>query len=113
MQGNPSTNLFVRIAGCLECGHEIEPCTRLRINAWLDRTIGEDHRGHVVLDESGNGAHRRLVARDDGNQARHTVCGQVQRRCVVDQFPPDEGETHLGSAIELAVGNTQGEGRRD
>src|SRR6185437_10025979 len=52
-------------------------------------------------------------ARDDGDQARHLVRGQVHGRGVVDQFPPAEREPHLGGAVELAVRNAERIGGRD
>ncbi len=100
-------------AGGLECGDEVDPRTRLRISAWPDRSVRQQHRGSVVLEEGGKGADRRLVARHDGNQARHIVRGQVHGRCVVDQFPADQGVPHLGSPIELAVRNAERVGWRD
>ena len=113
IQGKPGTNLFVGIGGCLKRGDDVDRGTCRRINARPDRAVRHDHRGRVVFQERGNGAHRGLVTRDDGDQARHPVCGQVHGSCVVHQLPADEREAHLGGAVELAVRDTEGEAWRD
>ena len=41
------------------------------------------------------------------------LAARCTRRCVVDELAADEREAHLRRAVELAVGDAQGERRRD
>ena len=67
----------IGIARDLERGDQVDALAGLGIDARLDRAVGEEDRRLVVLEHRRQRADRRLVARDDGDQALHLVRVQV------------------------------------
>jgi hypothetical protein len=66
-----------------------------------------------VLEDRRERADRRLVARDDGDQARDAVGVQVHVDAFADQLPADQREAHAVGAVELPVGDAERVNRRD
>ena len=113
VQGDLGTDLVVGFGRRLKRGHQVDRVAGGGVVPWLDRSVRHDHRGDVRLQHGGDRADRGLVAGDHGNESGHLVGGQVHRGGVVDELAPDEGEPHLGGAVELPVRHPDGEGRRD
>ena len=112
VQGVAGADLGV-LVGHLEGRHEIDPVARLRVDPGPDGAVGEDDGRGVVLEDGGDGPDWGLVAGHDGDESGDAVRRQVDVGDVVDELPPDEGEPHLRRAVELAVGDAQGEHGRD
>ena len=112
MQGEPGPDLVV-LVGRLERRDEVDPPPGHGIDPGLDRAVGEDHRGGVVLEHGGERPDRRLVARHHSDQPGDAVRRQVHVGDVVDELATDQREPHLRRAVELAVGHPEREGRRD
>ena len=83
------------------------------IDPGVDRTVGEHQRGDVVLEQGGQRADGRLVARDDRDDAGHVVGLEVRLGVVVHQLATGQRVAHPVGAVELAVGDPEGERRRD
>ena len=79
----------------------------------VDRAVGEHQRRGVVLEQRGQRADGRLVARDDRDDARHVVGLEVRLGAVVDQLATRQRVAHPVGAVELAVGDAQRERRSD
>ena len=92
---------------------EVDGLAGHRIDPGVDRAVGEHQRGDVVLEQGGQRADGRLVARDDGDDAGHVVGLEVRLRAVVDELAARQRVPHPVGAVELAVGDAEGERRRD
>ena len=66
-----------------------------------------------MLEQGGQGADGRLVARDDRDDPRHVVRLEVRLGAVVHQLAARQRVPHPVGAVELAVGDAQGERRSD
>ena len=116
--GHACSAMRVRVPGSgspanWNAGHEVDGLAGLRVDAGLDRAVGEQHRRLVVLEDGRERADGWLVARDDGDQPCHVVGVQVHVDAVVDQLAADQRVAHAVGAVELAVGDAEGERRRD
>ncbi len=112
VQRVPGSDLGV-LVGHLEGRNEVDPITRLWIDARPDRAVGDDDGGRVVLEDGGDGSDRRLVAGHDGHQPSNAVRRQMDVCDVMDELAANEGEPHLRSAVELAVRDAHREHRGD
>ena len=113
VQREAGTDVRVGIGRELERGHEVDGLAGHGIDPGVDRSVGDHQRGGVVLEQGREGADGRLVAGDDRDDPRHVVGLEVRLGAVVDQLAARQRVAHPVGAVELAVGDTQGERRRD
>ena len=103
MQRDPRAGGRVGVAGELEPGDEIDSLAGLRIDAGLDRSVGQQDSGRVVLEDRGESAYRRLVTGHDRDQPGHAGGVQVQIDALVDELAADERVAHALGAVELSI----------
>ncbi len=91
------------MSGHLVGADDVEGLARLGILARMDWPVGHDDRGHVVLEQRGEGSHGGLVAGDDGDGAGEARRAQVLAQRLVGDLAADQRIAHLARAVADAV----------
>ena len=106
--GNTFLQLLVRITGHLKAGDDVDRLIAVRVGSRSDGAVGHDDGRSVVLEDGGEGADRRLVARDHRDGALQAACAQMLTDTVVCDLAADQRVTHLAGAVAHAVGGRDG-----
>ena len=93
----------IGMAGNLVGADNVQLLAGVRVRAGMDRAIRHDDRRLIVLEQSGQRAHRRLVACHHGDGASQAGGAQMFAERVVSNLAPDERIAHFARAVADAV----------